>query len=688
LTVEEALNILDGTTTGGKESEAREVIESYIKKQKSDYLNLEKGVTRQKEKQSELSRSIEDSMQDTKNALVYVAGEQKKLLSDAVSWISNTKEQYLYSQLVAEQYKELGRDIGLSATQTKFLADSFKKSLPYFAKMGLDASDLKQTISEIMEESGRFKGFFPPEDTKRMANMIVGLGLSNQEVGSLVDRFDLMGVSVGRMYDSLSEVYGDAQSLGLNAKKVTDVLQRNFASMQRMSFKGGVKAMTEMAKLAVDMRMEISDMLGMADKFYNPEAAIEAAAELQLMGGDIAKAFGDPFEVMYMARNKPEELAKKLEEMTQNMTVFNEETGEYTLPPEARQQLTFMAEKLGLSKDNVIDMAFQTSKLKDIREAFDGSNMFSEEEQSAIASMAKFKEGKWVVDFDGKSIPIKNTADIEKAVKGGMLTTQPDEDPILQTAKSTFTTADIAKQSLEQLKAQTQLQIDFYEVLEKGMVKPQEALSSIINDLVTNTGEILKDSSKVGEDMSEIMTNPDKFADKFGEKIATQLETMNEFINDIMVGDADLIDILKDRLDLLNKNMTSFMNKTSIVESETKDGIMSPGGNSLVRMPKGTMSAVIKPDVNDYAFFIQKDKVTKGGDKTTTTNNNTNQTTNQNINLNATIKLESNNPSLDLSGMEDRISKTVSNMFLNAKGSIDGNNTSKSNSVMVGGGSL
>ena len=65
-----------------------------------------------------------------------------------------------------------------------------------------------------------------------------------------------------------------------------------------------------------------------------------------------------------------------------------------------------------------------------------------------------------------------------------------------------------------------------------------------------------------------------------------------------------------------------------------------------------------------------------------------NQTTNQNVNFNATIKLESNNPSLDLSEMEDRISKTVSNMFLNAKGSIDGNNTSKSNSVMIGGGSL
>ncbi len=660
--IEEALNILDGSSVGDKE-DARKTIESYVKKSKSEAIALEKQVTKQKEKQSKLSKSIDDSMKETKNALVYVASEQKKLLADAISWVTNTKAQYLYSQQVAEQYKELGRNIGLSSAQSKSLADSFKQSLPYFAKMGLDASDLKQTLSEIMEESGRFKGFFPPEDTKRMADMIVGLGLSNQEVGSLVDRFDLMGVSVGRMYDSLSEVYGDAQSLGLNAKKVTDVLQRNFASMQRMSFKGGVKAMTEMAKLAVDMRMDVGDMLGMADKFYNPEAAIEAAAELQLMGGDIANAFGDPFEVMYMARNKPEELAKKLGEMTKNMAVFNEETGEYTLPAEAKQQLTFMADKLGLSKDNVIDMAYQTSKLKDIKEAFDGSTMFSEEEQSAISSMAKFdtSTGKWQVDFGGQKIDIDDSGALRSAVEDGMLTTQPDEDPILQTAKSTFTTADIAKQSLEQLKAQTQLQVDFYSTLEKGMVKPQEALSSLLNDLVSNTGEILKDSNKVGEDMSEIMTDPDKFAEKFGEKIATQLETMNEFVNDIMVGDADLIDVLKSKLDLLNNNMTSFLTKTSIVEEDIiiKDGIMGPGGNNLIKKPKGTMSAVIQPDVNDYAFFIQKDKVTKGGDKTTTTNNNTNQTTTLAGSATINVNIKSDNPTLDMSSLKPQIEKAI-----------------------------
>jgi hypothetical protein len=639
---------------GGSEKErndAAATIESYVKKTKSEYLDLEKKVTAEKRSQSDLSRSILTSMDDTKNVLTYVAGEQRKVLADAISWVTNTKEQYIYSQQVAKQYKLLGRDIGLGAAQSKVFSKSFKESLPYFSKMGMDANDLKETIGAVMESSGRFKGFFPPEDTNRMADMITGLNMSSQSVGEMVDRFDLMGVSVDRMYETISETYGDSQKLGLNAKKVTDVLQQNFKSMQRMSFRSGVKGMTEMAKLAVNMRMDVSDMLGMAKKFYNPEQAIEAAAELQLMGGDIAEAFGDPFEVMYLARNKPEELAKKVGEMTSNMAIFNEETGQYELPAEAIQQLDFMADKLSLSKDKVIDMAYQTSKLKDIKSTFDGTNMFSEEEQSAIASMAKFdtSTGKWKVDFGGESISIDDTGSIQNAIENGMLVTQPDEDPIKQTAKATFTTSEIAKQTLEEIKAQTQNQVDFYSVLEKGMVKPQESLNNILQSIVKNTGVILKDPDKVGEDMSGIMKDPDKFADKFGEKIAEQLETMNDFVNSIMVGDKDMIPFLKTKLDLIRGDLTTLITKTGFPAKAVEkagDGIMSPGGGNLIKKPKGSMSAIVQPDVNDYTFFIQKDKVTTGGSQTssnaTSSEMKVSGTATINVNINSNTDISSN----------------------------------------------
>lgn len=668
--IDSAVELLrSGGGTTKERNDAAATIESYVKKTKSEYLDLEKKVTAEKRSQSDLSRSILTSMDDTKNALTYVAGEQRKVLADAISWVTNTKEQYIYSQQVAKQYKLLGRDIGLGAAQSKVFSKSFKESLPYFSKMGMDANDLKETIGAVMESSGRFKGFFPPEDTNRMADMITGLNMSSQSVGEMVDRFDLMGVSVDRMYETISETYGDSQKLGLNAKKVTDVLQQNFKSMQRMSFRSGVKGMTEMAKLAVNMRMAVSDMLGMAKKFYNPEQAIEAAAELQLMGGDIAEAFGDPFEVMYLARNKPEELAKKVGEMTSNMAIFNEETGQYELPAEAIQQLDFMADKLSLSKDKVIDMAYQTSKLKDIKSTFDGTNMFSEEEQSAIASMAKFdtSTGKWKVDFGGESISIDDTGSIQNAIENGMLVTQPDEDPIKQTAKATFTTSEIAKQTLEEIKAQTQNQVDFYSVLEKGMVKPQESLNNILQSIVKNTGDILKDPDKVGEDMSGIMKDPDKFAEKFGEKIANQLETMNGFVNDIMVGDKDMISILKTKLDLIRGDLTTIISKTGLPKEkkvvETEDGIMSPGGGNLIKKPKGSMSAIVQPDVNDYTFFIQKDKVTKGGSQTSS--NATSSETKVSGTATININIKSDNNSLDISSLKDTISKTVTKMLTN-----------------------
>ena len=67
--------------------------------------------------------------------------------------------------------------------------------------------------------------------------------------------------------------------MGLNANKVIKVLQSNMKSMQSYSFASGVKGMTEMAKQAVKMRLDVSDVLQMSDKFYQPEAAIEAVQQ-------------------------------------------------------------------------------------------------------------------------------------------------------------------------------------------------------------------------------------------------------------------------------------------------------------------------------------------------------------------------------------------------------------------------
>ena len=279
----------------------------------------------------------------------------------------------------------------------KFMENSFKGAMPAIAEMGMEASSLSTIFTEISDATGRMSNL-TSEDAIRIASLTEAMDMQSNEAAQMADSFSLMGLSTEQMEKNILETYKEAQGMGLNATKVIKELQSNMKTMSTFSFANGVKGMTEMAKQAVKMRMDMAGMLQLADKLYQPDAAIEAAAELQLLGGDIAEAFGDPFTLMYEARNKPEELAKRISKMTENMLQFNEETGEYELPAEARMQFQALDKQLNLGVDNMIEMSRQAAKIGDIKMKF--TSVGDDEMKESLASIAKFKDGKFVIETE------------------------------------------------------------------------------------------------------------------------------------------------------------------------------------------------------------------------------------------------------------------------------------------------
>ena len=409
------------------------------------------------------------------------AGAQKSVLE----FITNFNQQYRLGEDIAESYKKLSVNIGIGYQNQKQLGESFTQSLIKVRELGGDFNDVNAIYTKFADQSGRVR-ILDDEEVERIFAIEKATGLMGDSATALAERFDLMGIGSEQFAENINQIMIDSQKIGLNSSKVVKVLSDNFDSMQRMSFKGGVKAMTEMSKLAVKMRMDISDMLGMADKFYEPEAAIEAAAQLQLMGGDIAQAFGDPFETMYLARNKPEELAKRLQTMTENMASFNSETGEFEITAEARQQLSFAAEQLGLAKDNVIDMAFQSNKMKDIKLSVGGD--FTEEQLDKITSIAKFKDGQWKVDVDGDSISVDelSTDQLEKA----LVTPKTEEDAIMETAKASMTTNQKLEALVQSSKVAILEQTKTYQIVEKGVIPLLESTTQFNQKAIKKSSEV------------------------------------------------------------------------------------------------------------------------------------------------------------------------------------------------------
>ena len=317
--------------------------------------------------------------------------------NDFRDFVTSSKRQLEIAEKMAISYKKIGVEIGMTGKGAKFMEKSFKGAMPAFAEMGLELSNLSTVYTEMSEASGRMSNL-TAEDAIRIGALAESMDMETTEAASMADSFSLLGLSTEQMEKNVLETYKTAQSMGLNATKVIKELQSNMKKMTSMSFANGIKGMTEMAKQSVKMRMDMGGMLELADKLYNPEAAIETAAELQLLGGDIAEAFGDPFTLMYEARNKPEELAKRISKMTENMLQFNEESGEYELPAEARQQFQALDKQLNLGVDNMIEMSRQAAKIGDIKMKF--TSVGDDEMKESLASIAKFKDGKFVVETE------------------------------------------------------------------------------------------------------------------------------------------------------------------------------------------------------------------------------------------------------------------------------------------------
>jgi hypothetical protein len=394
--------------------------------------------------------------------------EGKVTMNNLTNFLQNTAVQYNYAQKIAKEYKTISRDIGASNAMGARLSETFRMSLSEVENLGGGMEDITNMMTSFAEQSGRVR-ILDKEDVLDIEEIAKGTNMVLSNAAQMAETFDLMGVSMGSMKDNLQDTFTSAQKMGLNANKVMKVLQQNMKSMQSYSFAGGVKGMTEMAKQAVKMRLDVSDVLQMADKFYQPEAAIEAAANLQMLGGDIAEAFGDPFETMYLARNKPEELAKRLGEMTENMMTFNEETGGYEFPAEVRMQLKAVEGQLGINVDKLTTMARQTSKLKDLKMKF--TAIGDEEKIEALTSLAKYSEdaGGFVVEHKGEEFGLDEIGDgmADEILKAN----QPQEQTFKDIAINTQTMSEQMVSLNESMMARVSGEVDLYGITAKQIEK-------------------------------------------------------------------------------------------------------------------------------------------------------------------------------------------------------------------------
>jgi len=266
--------------------------------------------------------------------------------------------------------------------------------------LGFSQKELTETYRTFTESYGR-NIMLSGNELASMTKISNTLGENYNQIFGLTK---LYGASIENTFDFLDQSNKEVDKLGLNTKKVFGDIQSNIRLIDKFNFKNGVQGLSNMAKQANRLGMEMQSISNFADKVYNPEDAIEAAASLQMLGGEFAK-LGDPFSLLYDANNDLEALTEKLAEVTKGMGALNRQTGMIDLSPLEMRQLRSFSSITGQSVEELARQA-KLAKKEDIVEQNLAPNL--RQYTAKIAGMVSFEKGVGTVNIDGIKKSIKD----------------------------------------------------------------------------------------------------------------------------------------------------------------------------------------------------------------------------------------------------------------------------------------
>ena len=443
------------------------------------------------------------------------------------------------------------RDMTANFGQTNYFAEAYLGTLikanEKAYELGIPFDDLKGVVQGFTNEMGRMV-MLTDQEVFRMATLSKATGLGAAEIGKMVAEMSDLGMGTVTAMESIEELTVQAQRLGLNVNTFINSIGQNIKLVNQYGFDKGINGLAKMVAKAQSLKFDIQQAVNIADGILDggPERAVEMAAELAMLGGDIGE-LGDPFALMFNSLNDVGAIQDSLVDLASAAATINEETGQLEIPTYARERLRQQAKVMGVSFEELTTAALNSKKqmmaLDEIE--FSGLASMSDEDKQFISSISEINEkGEMVVK-------LKEGDDI-KEIK---LT---DEDGI--------------RQAMEELKDQ---QEDSLQDPKDVLLENTRALLSLKDQLATLTSKeaLIRVAggamAGAGEGMGSVGEMLTKFRDAIGDVRNTLTETANDFsqVFKDRVTDEEIEDLTTRTIDRLTGDLDSFAKALDIEDA-------------------------------------------------------------------------------------------------------------------------
>ena len=510
------------------------------------------------EKIKELERKIQQLERDQENDFRSSAGSGNNLLTSKTQLFIELEKEVRQTNLTMGETIGLINKVAMGGAQDRILAfrelnalaDGFRTTLT--TTIGQTQGMMTQTTQAILAAGGEMEGFaltsndvldtmtrtmesvgrqlmLPPEV---MAEMTKIDDLFGEISAEFVSNFDKIGSGAIQATQAINHTVQTAMNMGLTVSKLLPEVEKNITKINTYGFQNGVQGLTKMVAQGQRLGMTMGEVLKVSDKAFTPEGAIDMAAQLQMIGGAASEML-DPFQLMYMAQNDVEGLQDAIVKSTESAVTFNEQTGEFGIPPSERMRLQKTADAMGLSYETLAETAVRNAKRTQAMAQFEVGGNIDEDTKELIASMSDIgADGKAqisLLDETGETV----TYALEDLNK--IMATNPQllEDIRKQAEQGELSMDDINQQQLTVSKAVAANVADINNILIAA------AANGAFGDPAVDIATAIQD-----------MRGPEVFGENAVANIANVSQNLNlsdQMINDIQGGidEADRIKVTK-----------------------------------------------------------------------------------------------------------------------------------------------
>lgn len=390
--------------------EIRSINKDIAKNQKTINQLLEQAKTASKEEAELLKKraaAIAQENEELKKQAAQLKAINKQMASTGnfLRGLFNVSLNYAKQSITAyldfdQKTRDVAASIGLSNDRMYQMRREIDGARAMMISYGYSVEDAITAQSTYSGELGRAV-ILSESALENMSKVAKATGMGMEEMAGMSSEMANFGYGAEDSSKFIYDMYAESSKMGLNAANVSKKFRQNLTLLNKLNFKDGVKGLKNMTMLSEKFKIDMQSVAAAAEHLNSIENSIEAAANLQVLGGQFA-AMADPIQLFYKARNAPEELTKSFAEAAGAAANFNKQTGEVTLNAVEMDRLRLTAKALNLDFENLVESAKRVRLNKEFSQLLNGKGLDAKT-QEAVSMMAEMKDGKAQINFIDKN---------------------------------------------------------------------------------------------------------------------------------------------------------------------------------------------------------------------------------------------------------------------------------------------